>query len=230
MTARPAGPSGHALLLVRHGTAHNPDGLVYGRLPGFPLSPAGRCEAESAARALSAFGVDQVVSSPQDRALQTAAVIAVPHHRHVRRDVRLSEVLNQREGKPFVPEPSWAQASPGITLLRPHPFPGARETQEEIRQRMAGAAAIALERAEGDVVLVSHQVPLAILIRFLGVTADVVPDIGECDVIAIRFTGGRWRAGLLGKPTVTLDLPAFPDGLARHLRAHAAGPGDVTGR
>ncbi len=28
--------------VVRHGEVHNPDGVLYGRLPGFHLSEAGR--------------------------------------------------------------------------------------------------------------------------------------------------------------------------------------------
>ncbi len=31
-----------SITLVRHGHVHNPDGLIYGRLPGFRLSEAGR--------------------------------------------------------------------------------------------------------------------------------------------------------------------------------------------
>ncbi|HET8648098.1 MAG TPA: histidine phosphatase family protein, partial [Vicinamibacteria bacterium] len=38
--------------LVRHGLVDNPRRLVYGRLPGWHLSPPGRRQAEAAARRL----------------------------------------------------------------------------------------------------------------------------------------------------------------------------------
>ena len=205
------------LFLVRHGTARNPDGLVYGRLPGYPLAPRGRGMADAAARRLSRFDLDLVVSSPQDRTLQTATPIADASGRFVHCDERLSEVLNHREGLAFVPATEWAPPSKTITLLSPYPFPGAAETQAEIRWRMAGAAASALQRAVGDVVLVSHQVPLAVLVRFLGAGEDAVPDIGEGSVTMVGFDGERWRIGPPDGSGAPVGLPPSPHGLLDRL-------------
>jgi broad specificity phosphatase PhoE len=65
--------------LVRHGQVSNPSGLFYGRLPGFGLSEKGRAEAGRAARALAGRSIAAVYSSPQQRALETAAIVASAH-------------------------------------------------------------------------------------------------------------------------------------------------------
>ncbi|MEI6591437.1 MAG: phosphoglycerate mutase family protein, partial [Actinomycetes bacterium] len=42
--------------LIRHGEVHNPDGILYGRLPNFGLSVRGQIMARMAAEALLAQG------------------------------------------------------------------------------------------------------------------------------------------------------------------------------
>ncbi len=64
---------------VRHGAVENPEQLFYGRLAGFPLSAQGRMEAQAAAQALSEVPLAAIFSSPQQRALQTAELIAARH-------------------------------------------------------------------------------------------------------------------------------------------------------
>ena len=50
--------------LLRHGEVHNPDGILYGRLPGFRLSEDGLQMARDAAKALAGRDVSEVVASP----------------------------------------------------------------------------------------------------------------------------------------------------------------------
>lgn len=64
-----------ALHLVRHGEVANPRHVCYGDLPGFGLSPAGRRQAEAAAAHLAAVGADLLLTSPLQRALETARAI-----------------------------------------------------------------------------------------------------------------------------------------------------------
>ncbi|MCA9875644.1 MAG: histidine phosphatase family protein [Anaerolineales bacterium] len=65
------------IAFVCHGEVHNPQGLVYGRLPGFELSAEGRRQAAAARRFLADnLGIDRVFSSLMPRAQQTAAIIA----------------------------------------------------------------------------------------------------------------------------------------------------------
>ncbi len=65
------------LHLVRHGEVHNPAGLVYAGLSGFPLSALGRIQASAAAEHLAASGVSVLVTSPLDRARETAAFVSL---------------------------------------------------------------------------------------------------------------------------------------------------------
>ncbi|HMM43059.1 MAG TPA: histidine phosphatase family protein, partial [Thermomicrobiales bacterium] len=64
------------ILFVRHTEVENPDGLLYGRLPGFRLSDAGRRHAERVAGAIAGRDIAAIYSSPLLRARQTAAIIA----------------------------------------------------------------------------------------------------------------------------------------------------------
>ena len=64
------------LFIVRHGHPQPGTGLLYDRVPGPPLSEVGRAEAYVSAQFLLDRGVDQVISSPLDRAIGTARVVA----------------------------------------------------------------------------------------------------------------------------------------------------------
>ncbi len=76
---------------IRHGEVWNPDGIVYGRLPGYGLSERGRTEAAELADALEGEPIRAVFASPLLRARQTAAILAEPHGLEVRVDRRLTE-------------------------------------------------------------------------------------------------------------------------------------------
>lgn len=62
--------------LVRHGEVDNPQGVYYGRLPGFHLSANGRQQAGAAAATLRSHPIAALFSSPLERALETAQIIA----------------------------------------------------------------------------------------------------------------------------------------------------------
>lgn len=67
------------ITLIRHGHVHNPENLIYGRLPGFRLSIAGRQQAEAAATALQHSHITAIYSSPQLRAVETAEIVQRYH-------------------------------------------------------------------------------------------------------------------------------------------------------
>ena len=62
--------------LVRHSDVENPQSVLYGHLDGFPLSELGRRRAELLAERLSGSGIRRIVSSPLERARETARIIA----------------------------------------------------------------------------------------------------------------------------------------------------------
>ncbi len=64
------------LHLVRHCDVHNPDGVLYGHLPGFRLSEKGVRQAHALGEWFAGRPVRQIYSSPLERAQQTAHIIA----------------------------------------------------------------------------------------------------------------------------------------------------------
>ncbi|EHR48843.1 fructose-2,6-bisphosphatase [Saccharomonospora marina XMU15] len=154
--------------LLRHGEVENPDGLLYGRMPGFRLSKLGRRQALTVAELLAGHAVVHVVASPLERANETAAPIASAHRLDVNTDERLIEADNLFEG---------LRVSVGDGALRtPRHWPKLRnpmrpswgEPYLHIARRMLAAVYRARAAAEGhEAVCVSHQLPIWTLRRFL---------------------------------------------------------------
>ena len=78
--------------VLRHGEVHNPEGVLYGRLPDYHLSDRGRAMADRAAEALADRDIARVVASPLDRAQETAAPIAAVHGLEIVTDPRVAKV------------------------------------------------------------------------------------------------------------------------------------------
>ena len=87
---------------VRHGEVHNPDHILYERLPGFHLSDRGRRMAGATARYLAANPQTNtaaaIYSSPLDRTRETAQAIltALNETRMARNEEPLELVTDQR--------------------------------------------------------------------------------------------------------------------------------------
>lgn len=147
--------------LLRHGEVFNPEGVLYGRLPGYYLSDLGKQMAERAAEALASHDVTHVVSSPMERAQQTATPVAKRHGIDLAIDERLIEADNVFEGQ---------RVSVGDGVLKQprtwrhlyNPFtPSWGEPYAEVADRMTRAIADARDQARGhEAVLVSHQLPI----------------------------------------------------------------------
>src|SRR5699024_723075 len=76
--------------LLRHGEVYNPDGILYGRLPGFGLSEQGQQQAKSVADTLATHDLAHVVASPLQRAQETARPVAERHAVESATDERLT--------------------------------------------------------------------------------------------------------------------------------------------
>ena len=81
---------------MRHGEVDNPNGVLYGRLPGFGLTELGHQMAARAAQYLVDSGADiaRVISSPLLRAQLTAAPTAAAYGLSIASDPRLIESDN----------------------------------------------------------------------------------------------------------------------------------------
>ncbi|GAB96468.1 broad specificity phosphatase PhoE [Kineosphaera limosa] len=158
--------------LLRHGEVHNPDGILYGRLADFHLSDRGRAMADLVAEHLADAPIGMVTASSLDRAQQTAAPIAAAHGLGVHTDDRVIEAGNHFEGKTFG-RGAGSPANPANWALLRNPLrPSWGEPYEQIVARML--AAIRAARAAvhelydgGEIVIVSHQLPIETTRRFL---------------------------------------------------------------
>lgn len=139
------------LSLVRHGRVHNPSCILYGRLPGYPLSIRGLEEARSAARVLRSQALAALFSSPLLRARQTAAEIIKFHPSlEVQINPHINEVASPYEGRP----------SADVDALNGDIYSGANASYEQPRdvlQRLLSFGAQIRRRfANQHVVAVTH--------------------------------------------------------------------------
>jgi broad specificity phosphatase PhoE len=147
--------------LLRHGEVRNPDKILYGRLPGYRLSTDGEAMAEKAAAWFAGRDVTHLVSSPLERAQQTAQPLARTLELPVHTDERLIEAGNAFEGLRVGVGDGVLRAPRHWWKLR-NPFrPSWGEPYVEIAARMLGAVEAARDAARGhEAVLVSHQLPV----------------------------------------------------------------------
>ena len=192
--------------LLRHGEVHNPDGILYGRLPGFRLSDDGLQMARDAAAALCGRDITEVVSSPLERAQQTAQPIADALGLGITVDERLIESENHFEGTQFGVGDGALKRPANWPYLR-NPFtPSWGEPYLDVARRMLHAAEEARDRNAGrEVVCVSHQLPIWTLRRYVeGRRLWHRPDRRQCGLASL--TSLTWDGDRL--VTVTYSEPA----------------------
>jgi broad specificity phosphatase PhoE len=155
------------LHLVRHGEVFNPDRVLYGRLPNFGLSELGHRMAALAAEDLAGRGrpIGRLIASPLQRTQESAAPIAAALSLPVSLEERVMEPRNAFEGKRMRGADS-ALKNPANWRYLINPFqPSWGEPYRSIASRMRSAMTDAMvsadtEASEGDIVIVSHQLPI----------------------------------------------------------------------
>lgn len=156
--------------VMRHGEVHNPQGVLYGRMPGFHLSTRGQEMAQIAANWLVEEGEDirAVIASPIERAQESALPTAKIYDLDIITDDNIIETANYFEGQPVNLDRS--------LFLRPenlryylNPFkPSWGEPYVEVADRMVKAVQQALNLARGgSALVVSHQLPIWVIRRFI---------------------------------------------------------------
>lgn len=147
--------------LLRHGEVYNPQGILYGRAPGFVLSDRGVAMAERVAERIGDRDITHIVASPLERAQQTAVPLATVRGVEVVTDDRVIESENIFEGRPF-------SVGDGV-LRRPSQWrhlwnparPSWGEPFKQVAARMWAAVEDARDAAEGhEALIVSHQLPI----------------------------------------------------------------------
>jgi broad specificity phosphatase PhoE len=200
---------------VRHGEVFNPQRVLYGRLPGYRLSDLGLLMAEAAAANLVERGrpVARIVASPLQRAQESAGPIARAFGLPVDTDERIIEPANRFEGK--------RMRGPGGALRDPRNWPSLAnpsrpswgEAFTSISARMLAAIDDAFHSVDaGDVVLVSHQLPIWMVHRALAqerLAHD--PRKRRCDLSSITTLSWRGTAPAevgYASPAAALLVPA----------------------
>lgn len=162
-------PGSHGRTVVhvmRHGEVHNPEGILYGRLPDYHLSGRGRDQAGAVAAWLAQRDIVYVVASPLERAQETAAPIAAEHNLAVDVDESLIESRNVFQGQRVSPGDGALRDPRNWRHLRNPRTPSWGEPYEEIAARMRSALRRARLRGAGhEAVCVSHQLPVETLRR-----------------------------------------------------------------
>jgi broad specificity phosphatase PhoE len=147
--------------LLRHGEVHNPEKVLYGRLPGYVLSELGHVMAQRAADALKGRDIAFLVSSPLERAVQTAGPLSAAFSLPIATDERIIEAANIFEGKKVAVGDGVLRHPRYWHHLR-NPFsPSWGEHYVDLATRMMAAIHEARITAAGrEAVLVSHQLPV----------------------------------------------------------------------
>jgi len=148
--------------LLRHGEVHNPEGVLYGRLPGYRLSELGERQAKAAAEWFADRDIGYLVSSPLERARQTAEPLAAATGVPVAVDERLIEAANHLQGRAVAGGKGLFRDPSNWKYFRNPVRPSWGEPYAEIAARMLAATAAARDRVRdgGEAVCISHQLPI----------------------------------------------------------------------
>lgn len=162
--------------LIRHGTNDlQEQGILAGWTPGIHLNQKGRTEAEALAQRLTPAKIEAVYSSPLERALETAEIIAVPHELQVVVREGLGEVRFGRwEGQPVERlrrRRLWraGQIAPGTMR-----FPGGESPREMQARVVAELENLRARHPQQIIAVVSHaDVIKAAVAFYIGLPLDL---------------------------------------------------------
>lgn len=154
--------------VMRHGQVENPDGVLYGRIPGFGLSELGRRMAQEMSQFWADVPLTHLRCSPLQRARETLEpTAALFPHLDVVTDERVIEAENQFEGMVFGKD-NRALRDPRMLRHVLNPLrPSWGEAYVDIAARMRAAIIDAAAAAGhgGQALVVSHQLPIEIARR-----------------------------------------------------------------
>ncbi len=186
--------------LVRHGNVHNPNRILYGRLPRFRLSAKGLEEARSAGRFLNGTPIAALYCSPLLRTRQTAREIHAFHPAlALQRSPHLVEVLNAFEGRPSAEVD--ARNGDVYTGVGP-PY----EQPRDILARTLRFFLLARGRHPGEnVVAVTHGD--VIVFAMLWARGLALTPQNKANLHVLGFTGGYPATGSLTAFTFRTDSP-----------------------
>jgi broad specificity phosphatase PhoE len=206
------------LHLVRHGEVFNPGGVLYERIEGFGLSDRGHQMARAAAEDLLArdIKIGKLVVSPLQRTRESAKPIEElfeldPHH-----DERVIEPWNKFKGLRMGPRALLKRPSLALQLYNPAK-PSWGEPFSDIAGRMNAALLEHWSETEtGDVVVVTHQLPIEMVYRSAaGLSLPHDPRARRCSLSSItsfEVVDGKLREVEYREPGIRAQAEAIDGG------------------
>ncbi|MEL5991666.1 histidine phosphatase family protein [Microbacterium phosphatis] len=193
--------------LVRHGEVHNPDRVLYERLPGFGLSEDGRRMTRDAAAHIKGLErpVSRLLCSPLQRTQESSEPFTELFGLEPELDERVIEPANAFAGLRM----SRALRNPwNWRHLRRPALPSWGEAYTSIVERMRSALDDAWDSTpEGDVVIVSHQAPIWLThLSVAGLPLRHDPRTRRCalsSVTSFERKGDVWREVSYAEPAST---------------------------
>lgn len=181
------------IYLVRHGqTDWNKVGKIQGHAD-IPLNDTGREQAARVAEILTEKTIDEIYCSSMKRAVETASIIADRLGKPAYMTDGLIEMgygdcegLTGKEIEERFPQElaAWYQNPMEFR------FPGeGGETEWEVLQRAYGSWKQIVQRAKGNVVIVSHGATLRILLHYLlrDTPEDIPEDLDNVSVVSLHY-------------------------------------------
>ena len=163
------------ILLIRHARTELLGRVLYGRLPGVRLSDEGYREAEALAHALSArYRITKVISSPHERAIETARFIADKQQVDIEVDESFIELdLGSWVGKSFEElneDEQWREYN---QLRSMRSAPGGESMLEVQARAWAGLRSLQACNGNSTIAIISHgDVIRGLLMLALGMSLD----------------------------------------------------------
>lgn len=163
------------ILLVRHAPTPETGTRLTGRIPGVSLGEVGTKAASATSKALSGLNLDAVYSSPIERTLETARIVAEPHSLTPILDPGLTEIdfgtWTGRDLADLRRTEQWTTVQSNPARFR---FPEGESFVEAQTRAVESVQRIADELGDGSAVAVSHSDVIKLVIAYyLGQPLDL---------------------------------------------------------
>lgn len=196
------------VLLVRHGqTTYNVEGRLPGQLPGIPLTDEGRRQAYAAAAALSAVPLSAVISSPLERARDTAEILARGWSLQVHLDPRLMDTdvarwAGQKLDDVNKHDPAWkaflenpAEPPEGVESFTSVQARTVSAIEEALREPELGNYIAVVAHADVVKLIVAHYTQVPVLTaRFLSISNASISALAFAENQPPHLLAMNWTA------------------------------------
>lgn len=188
------------VLLIRHAAHGHLGAVLSGRSPGIPLSDIGREQAASLAASLAGVPLVRLLTSPVQRARETAQAIAVSHPNLAAAvDPGFDEIdFGEWTGRGFAElenDPAWRRWNSERALARP---PGGESMAEAQRRAWQALNAAAARHSGETIAIVSHcDIIRALVAQVLALPLDAVHRFDVDPASVSRLVIGDWGAKVL---------------------------------